>query len=147
MAHSGAIVRPRRPGNRWIDPISPRSLPLWYGVLGPPLLWGAQLVLGDLIFELGCSPGVPKRHFLLLPLKGWALIMVGVALAADLVAGAVALGAWRRLRVESDGGPFERAHALALAGMLSSVVYGLLLVYGLFPTFFLHTCARSLTGP
>ena len=44
----------RRP----MDPLSARSFPLWFGVLAPPLAWGAHLLLGDLIFELGCAPGV-----------------------------------------------------------------------------------------
>ena len=55
------------------DVLSSRSFAQWFGALGPPLAWGAHLVLGDLIFELGCAPGVGPK-ILGLPLETWAII-------------------------------------------------------------------------
>jgi len=128
------------------DPLSTRSFPMWFGVLGPPLAWLAQVGLGDLLFELGCGPAIRGGDVLGLPLKAWAVILVAFTLAVDVLAGSLAFAAFRKLRRISDGTPWERAHALALAGMASAFVYGLLLAYQFLPQFFLHTCATSLRG-
>ena len=129
---------------RAFDPLSPRSFPLWFGVLGPPLAWGAHLVLGDLIFELGCAPGVRGPDLLGLPLEAWALIQSVVLGAVVVAAGLLAHGAWRRLTRTANGTAWGRAHALALAGMASAVIYLLLIVYGFMAPFFLNRCATAL---
>ena len=126
-----------------MDPLSARSFPLWFGVLAPPLAWGAHLVLGDLIFELGCGPAVRGREIAGLSLEAWALIetaVVGVIIAA---AGLLALEAWRRLRATSDGTAWNRAHALAVAGMASGVIYLTLIGFGFLAPFFLKGCTTS----
>jgi hypothetical protein len=66
-----------------------------------------------------------------------------VLLGVDVGAGLFALWAYRSLRKRPAAEPTTRhgrAVGMAVAGMASSVIYGLLLVYGLFPTFFLNTC-------
>jgi hypothetical protein len=131
-------------GQPAVDPLSPRSFALWFGVLAPPLAWGAHLVLGDLIFELGCAAAVGGTGILGLSLEAWAVIQTAVLGAITLAAGAVAVGAWRRLRTMSNGTAWGRAHAMALAGMGSALVYLVLIVYGLIAPIFLNRCTTSL---
>jgi uncharacterized membrane protein (DUF2068 family) len=79
-----------------------------------------------------------------LGLEVWALIQT-VALGAVVVAaGAGALVAWRALRTIEDGTRWNRAHALALAGIASGGIYLLLIVYGLLPGLILERCVTSL---
>jgi len=132
---------------RWIDPVSPRSLALWFGLLGPPMAWGANLVLGDLIFELGCAPGVRTvrgRHQILgLSLDAWAYIETAFLTAVIIAAGLSALWAWRRVRGRR-GIAVDRAKALALGGIASSLFYVTLLLFGFLPELFLRTCHTAL---
>lgn len=127
------------------DPVSPKSVLLWFGALGPPLLWGAQLLLSDGLFELGCSRGFGRPEIYGLPLEFWAVLEVSVFLALDVIAGILAYRAYRVLTDDPPPAPptqYGRARAMAMVGVASSFVYGLLLVYGLFPPFFLRTCER-----
>ncbi len=125
------------------DPSAPRSFALWFGVLGPPLAWAAHLVLGDLIFELGCGPAVRGGPILSLTLEAWAIIQTVAAAAVTIAAGLVAYRAWRTLRRAADGPRWDRAHAFAVAGMASALVYLVLIGYGFLVTVFLRTCAPS----
>jgi hypothetical protein len=127
-----------------LDPVSPRSFALWFGVLAPPLAWGVHLVLGDLIFELGCSPGAGGTGILGLSLETWAVLETVVAALITVAAGATAHAAWRRLRAISDGTAWDRAHAMALAGMASAFIYLALIAYGFLAPLFLNRCTTSL---
>jgi hypothetical protein len=127
-----------------IDPLSPRSFALWFGVLAPPLAWGIHLVLGDLIFELGCSPGVGGGAVLGLSLESWALIETVIAGLITVAAGAMAFGVWRQLRSISNGTAWNRAHAMALAGMGSAAIYLALIAYGFLAPVLLNRCSTSL---
>jgi hypothetical protein len=127
-----------------VDPLSPRSFALWFGVLAPPLAWGVHLVLGDLIFELGCSPGVGGARILGLSLETWALIETAVAGLVVAAAGAMAHAAWRRLRTISNGTAWNRAHAMALAGIGSALIYLALIAYGFLAPIYLSRCSTSL---
>ena len=125
-----------------MDPEGTRSFPLWFGVLAPPLAWASHLLLGDALYELGCAPGFSVREIYGLPFQFWALLQTGLLLAVDVVAGLLAWWAYRSLRrpVGEDTAKRERARGMAVAGVASSVIYGLLMVFGLLPTFFLSPC-------
>ena len=128
------------------DPLSPRSFLLWYGVLGPPLLWGAHLALGDLIYELGCASGMRRHAILSLSLRTWGLIQTGVLEALIVLAGLGAVRAWREIRAMENGTALKRAQALALAGMASATGYALILLFAFVPqlVFFHSLCGTSL---
>jgi hypothetical protein len=137
MSTAAKVVRSSR------DPEGSRSFPLWFGVLGPPLAWAAHLLLGDLLFELGCSPGFSRHEIYGLPFQFWALLQTALLLGVDVLAGALAWRAYRtlgRIGVE-DETRHGRARGMALAGIASSAIYGALLLYGLLPTFFLSPCS------
>ena len=132
---------------RAMDPRSTVSLPLWAGTLGSPLLFGAEILAGDALFELGCSPGFRKPEIYGLPLKFWGVLLVSLLLAADILAGLLAYHAYRRLRAEAaaTNATMEgRARSMAIAGMASAFIYGVALVYGLFPFFFFRACSVSI---
>lgn len=166
------------------SPTSTRSFALWFGVLGPPLAWASHLLLGDGLYELGCSPGFARPRIYGLPLHFWAFLMTGLFLGIDVLAGVLAFRAFRVIRDRrrliatgdatgaaneaaagseiaagaeaelASGGILaadearetvrDRAYGMAVAGVASAFLYGLLLVYGLLPPFFLRTCAISI---
>ena len=125
------------------DATRTRSFPLWFGLLGPPLAWGTHLVLGDLIFELGCGPGMRSREILGSPLEVWALIQTSLLSAVIVAAGLFAFSAWRRLRKLENGVRLDRARAMAVAGIASSLIYLLITAFGFVPSFFLNSCVTS----
>ena len=124
---------------RGVDPGNTRSFPLWAGVLAPPAAWGLQLVLGDLIFELGCGPAMRGR-ILGLGLHFWAVLQTSVLLGLTALAGVLAVRAYRSLAARSDGAVLERARSMAWVGVASATVYGLLIAYGFLPSLFLDAC-------
>lgn len=95
----------------------------WSGLLVPPLMWGARLLATWTVSQVACS-------------RGWALTpgyyllqtsITGLALLLTLGSG---WAAWSVLREGSDdyfdppaAGPF-----LALTGVVSAVVFGLLII-------------------
>ena len=128
------------------DPASPWSAALWFGLLGPPLAWGAHLLLGDLLYELGCGTGMRRREVLGLSLDTWAVLQTAVAAVVAGAAGLVALRAWRRLRRRGEGhASVDRAITFAAAGAVGSVLYLLLILYGFLPSvIFAGPCETSL---
>lgn len=131
-------------GRRARNPLSARSFVLWHGVLGPPAYWAAHLVLGDLSYELGCARGVGGGRFLGLSADTWSFAQAGVLLGLTVLAGVLCIGAFRRLRQLHDGTSLDRAQAMAVAGIASAAIYGLLIAYGFLPSLFLRTCGTSL---
>ena len=125
------------------DPRNTRSFPLWFGVLAPPLAWLTHLLLGDLIYELGCAPAMRAKEIFGLSLHTWTVAVTVALLAVTVTAGVLAFRALRRLMAESDGGPLDRATAMAFVGVASSVLYGLIQVFGLLPSFVLPPCLPS----
>ena len=139
MGTRGHQAERRRP----MDPRNTRSFPLWFGVLGPPAAWGIHLVLGDLIYEVGCAPGMARHEILSLSLDFWALLMTAVLGSVTAVAGLLAYRAWRELRVQRDGTALGRASAMAIMGIASSSLYLLIILFALVPSLFLRACSPS----
>jgi hypothetical protein len=133
----------RGSGRRPMDPRNTRSFPLWFGVLGPPAAWGAHLVLGDLIYELGCAQGMRRHAIFGQSLDFWALLMTAVLAAVTAGAGVLAFRAWRQLRPQQDGTALSRATAMAVAGVGSSLLYLVIILFALLPSLFLRACSPS----
>jgi hypothetical protein len=123
----------------------PRSVPLWAGVLVPPGAWAAQLFLTDLMIELACSPGNAGGDVFGTDLRIWAVVGTTILAAATLGAGAWAYSALRRLRdYPGEPGWLDRARAFAWAGVASAVLYGALILFGLFGPLVLPSCEAPL---
>jgi hypothetical protein len=127
-----------------LDYRSSRSFVLWFGLLAPPLAWGAHLLMGDGIFELGCTRAFSEKAILGVPLAVAAVIETVVMAAISVVAGVLALLAWRGLRREADGTSHGRATAMAVMGMASGLFYFLIILFGLLPPILLRACETSL---
>jgi hypothetical protein len=126
-----------------IDPRNTRSFPLWFGLLGPPAAWGLHLVLGDMIYEIGCAPGMRRHAILGQPLDFWALLVTAVLAAVTALAGVMAFRAWLELRKQQDGTSLSRASAMAIAGIASSLLYLMIILFALLPSLFLRACSPS----
>jgi hypothetical protein len=130
---------------RAFDPRNTRSFSLWFGVLAPPLAWFTHLVVGDLIYELGCAAGMRAKEILGLSLHVWTIAVTIGLLAVTVLAGVLAFRVLGRLRARSNGGALGRATAMAFVGVASSLLYGAILVFGLLPSFVLPACLPSPT--
>jgi hypothetical protein len=127
-----------------LDHRSSRSLALWFGMLGPPLAWGAHLLLGDGIFELGCTRAFSEKAILGIPLEMVAVIETAAMTAVTILAGLLSFRAWRRLKDERDGTSYGRAMAMAVMGMASSAFYLLVISFSFLPPLLLRGCETSL---
>jgi len=125
--------------------LSSRSFALWFGVLGPPVAWGANVVLGDLIYELGCSAGMRRTAIFGLSLRVWGVLQTAVLEAVIILAGIGAWRAWQRLRPLENGTATQRAKVLATAGIASALGYSAMLLFAFAPqlTFFHSLCSTS----
>lgn len=118
-----------------VDPSvrSPRSFLLWFGVLAPPTAWGAHLLLGDLIFELGCARGVRGGDLFGLSLTAWGYLQTSVLLSISVLGGVLAFLGWRQVPGRRDEVTWvDRARGFAIAGIASGILYSLIIGYGLF---------------
>jgi hypothetical protein len=127
-----------------LDHRSSRSLPLWFGLFAPPLAWGAHLLMGDGIFELGCARAFSDKAIFGVPLTTWAIIETALMAAVSALAAILSFRAWRRLRKERDGTSLDRATAIAVMGVASGMFYFLIILFGFLPSILLRACETSL---
>jgi hypothetical protein len=100
-----------------LAPGSARDLvPLWFGLLGPPVIWAIRIAASYLLVPYACWWGwVPGLH-----------LATALAVAATAVAGLVAWRRWRAVGRGRDtdlGGWSTRTRFMALGGMLSSGIF------------------------
>ncbi len=104
---------------------------LWYGVMVPPLAWGAQSLFGVLLTGGVCDGGGART----------ALIASGIiGLALAISGGLVGYLTWRQLE---PGGRFlvaegrERVQMMSLMGVYSGVVFSIAAVWAGLPSLML----------
>jgi hypothetical protein len=119
------------------------SAALWFGTLAGPAAWIAQVLVSAEVVELTCSPGAGGPRVFGIGLEAIASAVTIVCLAVTAAAGVVSFRCWRRTRRE-DHSTGQRARWMALAGMLTSSLSGIVIVQGLAPTLILAGCARAL---
>jgi hypothetical protein len=107
----------------------------WFGVLGPPLAFAAQLVIGYAFQEAGC--GRPDSSLWGAGLDGLTGIVIVVCGVLAGAAGAASLVAWRAADRDDPRG---RVHFLAAAGAASSFVFLLGIVLSGIALFPLNAC-------
>lgn len=115
-----------------------RRVLAWIAVLAPPAAWGLQLTLGDAFAEVGCEAG---------GFSSMTTVLVAVTGVAAAIAFAAGILAWR-VKGAPDDPPDraveERARFMALAGMLSSGTFLILILLGgLLPHAFLSSCGTA----
>jgi hypothetical protein len=102
-----------------------------------PVTWGLQLLLAVSLAGHACFPGaVPRALPLWANLSHWLLAVNMVAITLCLIAGFVAWLCWRRTRAERPGDVHHllesgdgRTRFLAMAGLISSVLFGLAVIF------------------
>lgn len=102
---------------------------LWAALLSGPVTWAAAFNLDYALVRVACAKDT------MLPLH---LVTLG-ALAVVLAGGAVAWTRWRRLD-RGEGGAADRARFMAIVALLSSLLFGGLLVAQWIPKLVLHPC-------
>ena len=112
----------------------------WFGVLGPAAAWSAQFLVSYNVADTGsCSPAAPRFLATGAGLKLVVAVVSSLALAVTVVAGAVSYHCWKRLHDE-DPTPGHRASWLAVAGMMSSGLFFLMIAASYLPLVFLSPC-------
>jgi hypothetical protein len=109
----------------------------WYGLLGAPLAWTAQLLVGYGAEEAACAPAGMRWG---LGTGPWQLAIT-VACGFVAVGGAVAATTLVRRVHRGGGDPFGRVGFMAAGGVLVSVVFLILIVLGGTSAIALPECA------
>ena len=117
------------------------SFLLWYGVLGPPIIWAGQLLLDFGLDEsVACTPGARfSGMFFNVDVGTVVQIVNTVATVLTLLALFVSYRCYRRLK-ESDSTVANRARWMAIAGMFDSALFLMLILAKFLPVLFLHGC-------
>jgi hypothetical protein len=121
------------------------SLLLWFGLLGAPLAWTVQFLVGYWVSEVGCSPGGDGG----LSIDGWTIVATVVAAVLALLAELAAIATFRATRgVRGVGGsdeppPKGRVHFLAVVGMTIAPLFFFIIVMSGVGVLVLENCHQS----
>lgn len=110
-----------------------RLLPLWFGFLGPPIIWAARFGASYALVPFACQHDAVQLLQVIT-----VVALVGVAWAA-----VVAWRAWRaagKSRQVELGGRNARARFMALAGLLSSAIFFVAIVAEGIAIFLIDPC-------
>ncbi len=117
---------------------------LWFGALGAPAAWTVQLLLNYSLEEwFACSPSVTTEGEVVgVRVPSAALAISGALTAVAVVAGVVAFRCYRK--IAGDGDEAEtRAKWMALAGILNSILYLIVMMASFGPPLILDVCEVS----
>jgi hypothetical protein len=97
-----------------------------------PLAFGADLLISYALVQHACSTG---HHYIL-------HVVTAISLAVSIFSGFLS---WRQYVLARDGNdegglPIDRAHFLALLGLLTSVAFTVIIIANAVPRWVLHPC-------
>ena len=110
-----------------------RELQLWIAVLLSPTVWLISFLANFALAPWACSLGWKPALF----------VVTGVSLALTAASGVLAWRLWRQVGVEMPGeigGAIAHARSLALAGVLLSAMFFLVIVAQAVPNVMLGAC-------
>ena len=118
---------------------------LWFGMLGAPAAWTVQLMLTYSLEEwFACSPSATDRGEVVgLQVPTVALATSALLAAVAVVAGVVSVSCYRKIRDDSADESSGRAKWMALAGIMNSVLYLIVIVASFGPPLLLDVCEVS----
>jgi Ni/Fe-hydrogenase subunit HybB-like protein len=121
------------------------SFLLWYGVLGPPIVWAIQLLLVFGLDEsVACTPGARFSGMLFnVSIDTAVQIVNAVATVLTLLAIFISYRCYRRLQA-SDDTVANRARWMAMAGLFNGSLFLLITVMKFAVPAFLSPCVHSL---
>jgi hypothetical protein len=115
------------------------SLLQWFGLLGAPLAWAVQLVVGYGLEEADCSAGGMRWG---LSTEPWQVALTACAAAIALAGGVSALILLREIRGRG-GDPLGRVSFMAAGGVLVSGVFLSLILLGGLGAIVLPECEQG----
>jgi hypothetical protein len=124
----------------------PRSTFGWLGLLTGPMAWAIQLFTSWGLAEVvACAPANrPTGIILGLEVNAFVGIVNAVLLALTLLAGVGSYVELRRVRGRPDATPGERATWLAGAGVMTSVLFVVVIAVSFVPVGSIGPCQEAL---
>jgi hypothetical protein len=124
-----------------------RPIPLWFGMVGAPIVWSLHLLLVWSVDEFGCRLGFDQGSILgINSLHALVLAPSLVALTVSAGAGVIAYRNWREIEALDDeqreryARGVERGRFMAVTGMAFSALFSLVILYMTVPIFLLPPC-------
>ena len=108
-------------------------LRLWAGILLPPFAWFLHQQLSYLLVSWACTTGRPFTFYVV------TVLMLLPALGGGLFSWLI----WKRLghdEPDEAGGVQARGRFMAVAGLLSSIMFCLVILAQALPSFMLNAC-------
>lgn len=124
-----------------------RSVPLWLGMVGAPVMWFIHFYTVWLVVEVGCELGLGENRWL--GVNAVHLLVLVISLLALAVTGAAGFTSYRNFRQlralstderDSYARAVGRAYFMALAGMGFAAMFLLVILYVTLPVFVLPPC-------
>ncbi len=109
---------------------------IWYAFLGAPLAWSLQLIIGYAMVAHACYPSMDPLNFAGAP---GARITAEIVTVVTLVMAIAALAMARQLVTAQVGGESVSRY-LSMAGVLTGIVFTLLIVFNLLALVFEPIC-------
>ena len=103
--------------------------PLWFGIIGPPTAWAAQLLVAYAPVELLCSPEATDGGVWGLSLNAFGVVVTIAAVLLVVACGVVAERARRRLVDMPESPARDRSTFMAALGLISSVYFLLVILF------------------
>jgi hypothetical protein len=127
---------------RIAPPRSAASPLLWYAVLGAPLAWWAELLIGYWVTQTSCS--VPGQGWEV-NVNAWGIVLMSAAFVVASGAGLTALAMFRGTADvdKEDAPPPGRVHFLAIVGMTVTVLFLFIIVMTGLGVVILPDCRQS----
>lgn len=116
------------------------SFLLWFGILGAPAAWTFQLLLNYSLEEwFACSPASQTRGLVLGVDVGLVATSITAALAfVAVLAGVVSIRCLKAIKPVGEAG--GRARWMAIAGVMNSVLYTVIILFSFVVPLILGTC-------
>jgi hypothetical protein len=113
---------------------------LWFGLLGPPLAWAVQFVLGYGVTEAACEPGRVEPH-----VNAWTVSLTAVATIVTVLGGLAAVAVFRGTRSEELDGPPPggRIYFMSIVAMTITPLFLFIIVMNGVGVLVLEKCHQS----
>jgi len=123
-----------------------RSVFGWLGLLTGPIAWMTQLFTSWAFAELiACAPAsVPAGLILGTDVNAFIAIVNAVLLALTVLSGVGSYLELRRIRARFDPTPGKRATWLASAGVMTSILFTVLIAVSFVPAELISRCEEAL---
>ena len=115
---------------------------LWFGTLGGPAAWTVQLIVNYSLEEwFACAPATTVRGEVLgITVPTTALVVTAATTLIAVAAGLVSLRCYRKITDDPADEVVSRARWMALAGIMNSVLYLIVILASVGPPLVLDVC-------